>query len=127
MRDLYSNIGVVLALAPAVQAAAADGVAVDTKGFNRLAFVVNTGAIVGSGDFGLKLQESDASGSGFADVSAAQVDSNAPATLTASGSFKLGYRGTKRYVRLSLTKVGGTSIALGASAVLGDPADAPVA
>lgn len=127
MRDLYSNIGAVLALAPAVQAAAADGVSIDTKGFNRLAFVVNTGAIVGSGDFGVKLQESDASGSGFADVAASQVDSNAPATLTASGSFKLGYRGTKRYVRVSLTKAGGTSIALGASAVLGDPADAPVA
>ena len=127
MRDLYSNIGAVLALAPAVQASAADGLAIDTKGFNRLAIVVNTGAIVGAGDFGVKLQESDASGSGFADVAAAQVDSNAPATLTASSSFKLGYRGNKRYVRISLTKAGGTSIALGASAVLGDPADAPVA
>lgn len=127
MRDLFHNIGAALALAPAVQSASADGVAIDTKGYNRLAFVVNTGAIVSAGDFAVKLQDSDASGSGFADVAADQVDTNAPATLAAASTYKLGYRGTKRYVRLSLVKTGGTSIALGASAVLGDPSEAPVA
>lgn len=128
MRDLYSNIGAVAAIAPAVQSAAASGTAIDLKGFNRVAFVVNTGAIVGDGDFGVKVQESDTTTSGdFTDADAAVVDSNAPDTLEATSAYKLGYRGFKRYVRLSLTKAGGTSIALGAVAVLGDPAVAPVA
>lgn len=128
MRDLYSNIGAVPALAPAVKTAAENGAAVDTKGFGRIAFVVSTGAVAGAGDFGVKLQESDTTTSGdFADVDASQIDSNAPATLAASSAYKLGYRGHKRYVRLVLTMAGGTSIAAGAVAVLGDPTVSPVA
>lgn len=128
MRDLYSNIGVVPALAAAVQAAAADGAAIDLLGFNRVAFALNTGAIAGSGDFGVKVQESDTSTSGdFADAPADVVDSDAPATLAATSAYKIGYRGHKRYVRLSLTKAGGTSIAAGAVAILGDAVSRPVA
>ena len=128
MRDLYSNIGAVLALVPAVKSAADAGPAIDLKGFGRVAFVINTGAIAGDGDFGVKVQESDTDVSGdFTDADADHVDSNAPATLAASTAYKLGYRGHKRFVRLALTKAGGTSIAAGAVAVLGDPAVAPVA
>lgn len=128
MRDLYSNIGTRLAIAPAVISAAGEGPAIDTLGFGRIAFGVTTGAIVGSGDFGVKLQHSDTSvGGDFTDVPAGFTDSNTPATLVASSAYKLGYRGTKRYVRLAYTKAGGTSIALAAAAVLGDPASAPVA
>ncbi len=126
MRDLYSNIGAALALVPAVKTAAGDGAAIDLRGYGRVAFVANTGAIAGSGDFGLKVQESD-NGADFTDAPASVVDTNAPATLGADAAYKLGYRGTKRYVRLSLTKAGGTSIAAGAVAVLGDPALTPVA
>lgn len=124
-RDLYSNIKVAPAIAAAVQSASVDGVAIDTKGANAVSVVVTTGAIVSSGDFGLKLQESDASGSGYADVPAALQQSNAPATLAASSAYRLGYLGSKRYVRLVATKAGGTSIALGAVAVLGDLAARP--
>lgn len=127
MRDLYSNIGAALAQTPAVKSAAGDGAAIDTKGFSSVAFVVSTGAIVSDGDFGVAIQESDASDSGFGAVDAAFVDSNAPATLEANSTYKLGYRGHKRFVRLQLTKAGGTSIALGAVAVLGNPHVAPVA
>lgn len=127
MRDISRNVGVVNALSPAVQAAAAQGPAIDVLGFNALAIVVNTGAIVGAGDYGIKLQECDTSGGTYTDVAADQVDSNAPATLVADTAYKLGYRGYKRFVRLALTKVGGTSIAAGAIAVRGDPALAPVA
>ena len=127
MRDLYSNIGPVLALAPAVQSAAVQGPAIDLQGFESVAFVLNTGAIVSAGDFGVKVQESDTDQSGdFADADSSVVDSNAPATLEASSTYKLGYRGHKRYVRLALTKAGGTSIAAGAAAVKGDPHERPV-
>lgn len=126
MRDLISNVAVKQAIAPAVQAAAVDGSSVDTLGFNSLGFVINTGAIVGSGDFGLKLQDSD-DGATFADVVAAQVKGSVPATLVAASTYKLGYAGFKRYARLSATKAGGTSIALGAIAVLSDAQKRPVA
>lgn len=125
MRDMYHNIAAVPALAPAVQAAAINGAAIDLKGANRAAIVVSTGAIVGSGDFGVKLQDSDASGSGFVDVAAELVDSDAPATLVADSSYRLGYRGFKRYVRVVVTKAGGTSIAAGAAAILSDLAERP--
>lgn len=128
MRDLYSNIGTALALVPAVKTAAGEGPAIDTKGFGSVAFLVNTGAIAGAGDFGVKLQESDTTTSGdFTDATADVVDSNAPATLAASSAYKLGYRGFKRYVRLALTMAGGTSIAAGAIAVLGQAQSQPVA
>lgn len=128
MRDLYSNIGAGLALAPAVQSAAATGAAIDTRGYGSVAFAVNTGAIAGDGDFGVKLQESDTDITGdFTDVAATSVDSNAPATLAASSTYKLGYRGHKRFVRVALTKAGGTSIAAGAVAILGNAATRPVA
>lgn len=128
MRDLFSNIGAKLALAPAVQSAAVQGPAIDTLGFDSIAFVVNTGAIVSAGDFGLKVQESDTTtGGDFTDADADVVETNAPATLAASSTYKLGYTGFKRYVRLAVTKAGGTSIAAGASAVLGNAASRPVA
>src|SRR5262249_1251251 len=121
MRDLYSNIGAALALAPAVQASATTGPAIDTLGFGSVAFPVNIGAIASRGDLGIKVQESDTADNGdFADAPAALVDSNAPATLAASSAYKLGYRGYKRFVRLALTKAGGTSVAAGAIAVLGN-------
>lgn len=127
MRDLYSDLAATPALAPAVQAAAATGGIIDTLGKMGLVFVVTTGAIAGDGDFGVTLQESDTTAPGdFADADPAVIDSDAPATLAAASAFRLGYRGFKRYVRLSLTKAGGTSIAAGAVAVFA-PSVRPVA
>lgn len=126
MRDLFHNISTRVALAPAVQAAAASGEVIDLTGSSRIAFSVVTGAIAGDGDFGVKLQESDTTTSGdFADVAAGEFSTDAPATLEGASVYRLGYSGFKRYVRLALTKAGGTSIALGAVALL-DPLDKPV-
>ena len=117
MRDIYANIDAVSALAPAVQAAAVQGAALDLNGKGGVAFLVNTGAIAGAGAYGLTLQESDTGTSGWTAVAADQIDSNAPATLAADSTYRLGYRGWKRFVRVSLTKAGGTSIIAGAAAV----------
>ncbi|MDQ6434382.1 hypothetical protein RB623_10010 [Mesorhizobium sp. LHD-90] len=127
MRDLFHSVGAVLALTPAVKTAAGDGAAIDLKGYGSVVFVVSTGAIVGAGDFGIKVQHSDASGSGYEDAPAGTFFSNAPATLGASTAYKLGYIGDKRYARIVLTYASGTSIAAGAVAILGRPASAPVA
>ena len=123
MRDLYSNIRTVAALAPAVQAAAVNGAAVDLTGSRAVVFVLSTGAVAGSGDFGAGLEESGDAVT-WTDVAAAEVTSNAPTTLEASKAYRLGYLGHKRHVRLTLSKAGGTSIAAGAVAIL-SPLDRP--
>lgn len=125
MRDLYSNIAAVPALAPAVQSASVNGAAIALTGYKAVSFVVNTGAIVSAGDFSAKLQESEDGSTGWTDVNSAQVDGDAPDTLEASSTYRLGYSGFQPHIRIVLTKAGGTSIAAGAVAVL-VPLDRPV-
>lgn len=128
MRDLVHNISSVNALSSAVQSATIKGNAIDTKGFNSVAFVVNTGAIASSGNFTVTLEESDTSVDGdFALAAAAVTQGSIANPLTADGSFRIGYAGFKRFVRLVFTKNSGTSVAISATAILSNPASAPVA
>ncbi len=118
MRDFYSNLAVKSALDPAVQSDSVDGVAIQPQRLaSGVVFVLATGAIAGAGAFSAKLQES-ANGTDWTDVPAKWVQSNAPAVLAASSSYRLGYTGKAEYVRLSLVKASGTSIAASAVAVL---------
>ncbi len=127
MRDLYNNVAVDQAIIPAVYAATTAGAVVDLLGFNSAALVINSGAIAGSGLYVVSLEESDASGSGFAAVAAADLQGELPASLAADSVVKVGYIGHKRYLRATITKTSGTSIAAGAVIVKGNPASAPVA
>lgn len=125
-KDAYSNVAALPAIVPAVKTAAGDGITIDRQGFDALLFVINTGAVAGDGDFGAVVQES-ANGSDWSAADADDVLGTTPGTLAANSAYRLSYIGAKRYVRLALTKEGGTSIALGAVAVLGLPHMAPVA
>lgn len=128
MRDFANNIGGVAALSPAVQAASVNGNAIDLLGFDGVTLFVSTGAIVGAGDFTAKLQESDTTTSGdFTDVAGGYLIGALPPSLVADSVAKIGYVGNKRYVRIALTKNGGTSIAAGAVAVKGHAHTRPVA
>ncbi|MDX0622448.1 hypothetical protein GHK50_29865 [Sinorhizobium medicae] len=128
MRDIVHNIKTLQAIVPAVLAASANGAAIDLKGVGSVAFIINSGAIAGAGDFTVKLQESDTTtDADFADVPASLLLGALPASLAADSVAKIGYRGFKRYVRLAVTKNGGTSIAAGAVAVMGYVQDRPVA
>jgi hypothetical protein len=126
MRDLANNIGAVQAVAPAVLTATNTSAAIDLLGFESAAVVINTGAIVAAGNFTPKLQESD-DGTTFSDVAAAHLIGEFPAALAADSVVKVGYIGTKRYVRTVLTYNSGTSLAAGAVVVKGNPHTAPVA
>lgn len=127
MRDIASNIGVKNALSPAVQSATVKGNAIDRKGFESVAFVINSGAIAGDGLYAPKLQDSDTTtDADFADVDAKFLIGTLPAALAADSAVKVGYIGHKRYVRVVLTKTSGTSVAAGAVAVLGDANARPV-
>lgn len=125
-KDAYSNVYAVSALEPAVKTAAGNGTAIDRQNYDALLFVVNTGAIAGDGDFGVKVQES-ADNSAWNDAAADDVIGTLPATLEATKAYRLSYIGSKRYARLAVTKGGGTSIALGAVAIQSLPRIAPVA
>ncbi len=129
MRDLHSRLGAVASLVPAVHAATLKGSEVDLQGFDGALLVVNTGAIAGSGLYVMSLQESDTTTDGdFSDVAAADTIGDAlPASLAENTVYKLGYIGTKRYLRAVITKTSGTSIAAGAVIVKGNPNLAPVA
>jgi len=127
MRDIANNISVVQMVAPAVQAATITSNPIDLQGVNSAMVVINTGAIASAGDFTAKLQESDTTTSGdFADVAAARLQGTFPASLPAASVVKVGYVGFKRYVRLVMTKNGGTSIAAGAVLVAGGASERPV-
>ncbi len=127
MRDIASNVGVVSALAPAVQSATIKGNTVDRKGFESVALVINSGAIAGDGLYAPKLQHSDTTTDGdFTDVDAKFLIGTLPAALEANSAVKQGYIGHKRYIRVVLTKTSGTSVAAGAVAVLGDANARPV-
>ena len=119
MRDLKSNITTTLALSPAVYSATkADAPIIDLQGADAATLIINTGAIVGAGDYTPSLLMSDLSDMSVATTAAADDLIGAfPASLAADSSYAIGFRGEKRYVRLVLTKNSGTSIAVGASVV----------
>lgn len=128
MRDLASNLSVVATLVPATQAATLKGTAVDLRGFDSAALVINTGAIVSAGLYVISLQESDTTTDGdFTDVAAGSMVGALPASLAASTVYKVGYIGAKRYVRAVITKTSGTSIDAGAVIVKGNASQLPVA
>lgn len=121
MSDLKNNIAAVLALSPAVHSATkADAAIIDLQGAGSATVVINTGAIVGAGDYTISLRHGDASDlSGDAAASGDDLLGAFPATLAADKSYAVGYRGGKRYVRVVITKNSGTSIAAGAVIVNG--------
>ena len=136
LRDLHHNIDVRRVISPVSDAdnTALVGQIIDIQGFGSLEYLINTGSL-GDADatFTALLEESDASDMTGA---TAVADSDLLGTeLLAGFQFdddnevrKLGYIGSKRYTRLTITPAGNASAALiGAVAVLGHPAIRPVA
>lgn len=137
MRDLLHNIKIQQALDPVVATTTKTSAAIDLLGYDSAAVIVSVGnsgdTLSGSVYWTLKLQESD-DNSSYSDVavgnlhnSAATVVIDAPSEDTLPVSF--GYKGSKRYLKAIATATGthtnGTPMAM--IAVLGRPAQAPVA
>jgi hypothetical protein len=127
MRDLASNIGVVAAVVPAVLIATNTSAAIDLQGFDSAAVIINTGAIVGAGNFTPKLTECDTSGGTYTDVAAADLIGTFPSALAAASVYKVSYVGSKRYVKTVLTLNSGTSIAASVVIAKGRAGQKPVA
>ncbi|MBN46869.1 MAG: hypothetical protein CMH23_10400 [Methylophaga sp.] len=134
MRDLHNNVDVRRAISPV---SVADNTAqvsqiIDMQGFSSCEFIIATGSIADA-DATFTVLIEDGDDSGLSDA-AAVTDTNLLGTEAAAGfqfddddtTKKIGYRGTKRYVRMTITPASNASAALlAAVAVLGHPANSP--
>lgn len=136
MRDISNNMKTSRAISPVSEAGNTALVSqiIDTKGYDSLAFVIATGSIGDAGaEFTTLVEESDdaaLSGSNVVD----DKDLNgteAGASFTQASdnlTFKIGYVGSKRYVRLTITPTNNATAALiSAVAVQMHPTVAPIA
>lgn len=134
--DLHNNVTPKRALSPVSVAdnTAQAGQWVDRYGFGSLEFVILTGAIADAdATFAVLVEDADAANQSDA---AAVADEFLLGTEAQAGfqfdddneTRKIGYRGSKRYVRLTITPSGNASAALlGAVALLGHPLSGPTA
>lgn len=136
MKDLMSVIDVKRVISPVSVAdtTAQVGQIIDRKGFDGLTYLIATGSIADAdATFTVLLEEGDAANLSDA---AAVADADLIGTeVLAAFQFdddnecrKLGYKGAKRYTRLTITPVANASAALlSAVAVLSGPQLAPTA
>ena len=138
MRDLMNNVDVKQAIAPV--AARTDNTAIvssiiDVRGYDSLMFAISIGTNTDAdATFTVLVEEGD--DSSLTDAAAvADADLNGTEAL-ASYQFdddtetrKIGYRGSKRYVRLTITPANNAAgnIFVAAVAILGHPHSAPTA
>jgi hypothetical protein len=129
LRDLASNLAIRESIRPAVHSAASvTGEQVDMRGFDSAMVAVAAGAVAGSGNVTVKLQHSNTTTSGdFVDVTADDLTGAFPAALTANSVVKVGYRGSRRYLRVFGTLNSGTSVAYSAAVILGNANQRPAA
>jgi len=136
MQDLMNNIHPVTAIAPQVASddTALVGAVIDRQGFDALAFIIATGTLADpDASFAVLVEHGDQSDLSDA-VAVPDTELLGTEVLAGFGAAdddatrKVGYRGAKRYVRLTITPSGNSASApLAASAILGAPHMAPTA
>ena len=135
MKDLMNRIDVKRVISPVSVAdnTAQVGQVIDRKGYDGLTYLIATGSIADAdATFTVLLEECDTSGGTYTAVS---DDDLIGTEVLAAFQFdddnecrKLGYKGSKRYTRLTITPVNNASAALlSAVAVLSSPMLAPTA
>jgi hypothetical protein len=102
-----------------------NGPAIDRRGFEEALVVVNSGANGTGGTVNLKVQESDASDTGFADIAGAAFPEITEANDNTVYVGRFNLVGRKRYLRL-VAVVGTAACDLGATVILGAAKQLPV-
>jgi hypothetical protein len=133
-KDIHNNVKASRVLGPVsiTSSTTTVGQIIDMKAFGALEFIIAAGSL-NAGSFTPKIEHSDNSDlSGGVDVPAAElIGTIAEATFADTDDNavkKIGYRGIKRYVRLSIVSAGASGANLiGAVAVQGLPEIAAVA
>lgn len=128
MKDLYNHVGAVNSIAPATHTASATGAGIDLQGFEGAVVMVAVGTWT-DGSHTFEVQESG-DNSTFAAVADADLQGSEPVVDGADDDatvYKIGYLGTKRYVRVVATVSGTTTGAVyGASVLKGYARKQPV-
>lgn len=134
MHDIVNNIGAILAKASAQVTASGTGIVIDTAGFKSAAFLIMFAAVAAAdadNTMAFTAEEGDSAlAYDFVAVPATRLINpyTLAATATAQSVKKFGViLGTKRYIRLKYTETGTVDATFGAVAVLGNPAERPVA
>lgn len=123
MRDIHNSIEFTPSLANAAVTATANGTSIDLAGAEAAEVIIDAGTVGGTTPvFTVEVQESDASGSGFAEVAAGDLlGGSGELTIDAANDAQIhtrGYIGNKRYLRVAVTAVSGTSPTIPLSAVV---------
>lgn len=135
MRDLYNHLSIQRAISPQ---SVADNTAlvsqiIDRQGYDSLLFAIGTGSIADA-DVTFTVLVEDGDDASLSDAAAVADDELLGTEAAAAFQFdddnetrKIGYRGNKRYVRLTITPANNASAALiTALAILGHAANRPV-
>ncbi|WP_327587046.1 hypothetical protein OHA25_08545 [Nonomuraea sp. NBC_00507] len=122
--DIVNDISAVTSLPPASRTANAtvNGTGVDLANVNAAAIIVTTGTIT-DGSHAITIEDS-ADNSNWTAVAADERIGNLPTVVAADDNtaFKFGYKGARRYLRVSVTTSGSTSGGVfGAVVVRGKP------
>lgn len=130
MQNLYKNVNPVFGLnATAISTdTTTAGTAIDTEGYETVLVIPFVTARSG-GTVTPVIEDSDASGSGFAAVNAAQLSGTlADAAISAANTTKqVGVNQRKRYIKVSLVSTGSANLTAGALVILANPRHLPVA
>ena len=116
--DLHNQIsvGVGVALTAVANGEDVTGAVIDMQGAAGLEYVLQVGAYT-DGDVTPLVEDSD-NGTAFTAVADTfLLGTEAGAALTAAGVSKIGYIGSKRYVRLTAVTAAGSTLSVGASAI----------
>lgn len=126
--DLKDNVDVVQSIAPALIKIATNGGTVDLQGYHAAVVVFSVG-LISDGAHTPKVQEAPDDGTGnpgaWTDVAAADLQGTLGA-FAASTVQRVGYIGTKRFVRAVVTSSGATGAMYEAAVVRGRPSSAPL-
>lgn len=138
MRDLYHNLTVRPVIAPAANAnldtTPLVGATIDHRGYDSALYVIQTGTLSDvDATYAVLLEESNASDMGsanaVADADLHNTEAAAGFTYANDGIVRLlGYKGSKRYTRLTITPTAANSgnSPISSVVVLGSPSVAPV-
>ena len=137
--DLHSNIKPMMAVIPIALGATGvmAGAIIDRQAYGGLTFIIDYGSITTTGtNIAVLVKEGDVTGTLTSVADEDLLGTEALAGLAAGARVagtgkevckRIGYRGIKRYVQLTLTHSGTTSTgAVAASAILHSPRTAPV-
>jgi hypothetical protein len=130
-RDMKSNVGASVSIAPGLRTTSVNGTGVDVRDYDAATFLISTGACT-DGAFAIEIQDSD-DDSTYAAVADDYLVGTEPTINSDDDNtvYRVGYVGSKRYVRAVATETGAsptpaTGCAFGATVLLGLPHILPV-